>query len=196
MLEILLKLDTDLFLYLNSINSTFWDTVMWYISATKTWIPLYIIVLFFVFKQQKWKGFITFFFMILLVAVADQASVHLFKNVFQRLRPCHNETIINLVHLVNNKCGGQYGFVSSHAANTFAFAIFTSLFFNKKHISYLLIFWAVIVSYSRIYLGVHYPLDVIGGATLGLAIGFFIFKFYRIIFNKIETNQKLTETIN
>ena len=182
MLEFLLKLDTDLFLSLNSINSTFWDTVMWYISATKTWFPLYLIVLFFVFKQQKRKGFISFFFMVLIVVIADQSSVQLFKNTFQRLRPCHNEEIINLVHLVNNKCGGSYGFVSSHAANTFAFATFTSLLFYKKHISYLLIFWAVIVSYSRIYLGVHYPLDIIGGATLGFIIGFSIFKIYKFAY--------------
>jgi len=190
MLEYLLKLDTDLFLLLNGINSTFWDTIMWYISATKTWIPLYLIVLFFVFKQQKWKGFITFFFMILLVGVADQGSVHLFKNTFQRLRPCHNEAILNIVHIVNNKCGGLYSFVSSHATNTFAFAVFTSLYFNKKKISYLLIFWAIIVSYSRIYLGVHYPLDVFGGAILGVIIGVIIFKIYVYIFYKIKNRKK------
>ena len=190
MLETLLKLDTELFLYLNSINSAFWDTIMWNISATKTWIPLYIIVLFFVFKQQKWKGFITFLFMVLVVVVADQSSVQLFKNTFQRLRPCHNEAILNLVHIVNNKCGGLYGFVSSHATNTFAFAVFTSLFFNKKWISYSLIFWAIIVSYSRIYLGVHYPLDVLGGAVLGLIIGILIFKLYIFIFYKIKDREE------
>ena len=190
MLETLLHLDTELFLYLNSINSEFWDTIMWNISATKIWIPLYLIVLFFVFKQQKWKGFITFLFMILVVVVADQGSVQLFKNTFQRLRPCHNEAISNLVHIVNNKCGGQYGFVSSHATNTFAFTVFISLFFNKKWISYSLIFWAIIVSYSRIYLGVHYPLDVFGGAILGFLIGILVFKLYIFTFDKIKAKKK------
>ena len=186
MLETLLKLDTDLFLFFNSINSPFWDKIMWIISGTKTWIPLYLLVLFFVFKQYKWTGFITLLFMVLLVVIADQSSVQLFKNTFQRLRPCHNEAISNLVHIVNNKCGGLYGFVSSHATNTFAFAVFTSLFFSKKYISLLLIFWALVVSYSRIYLGVHYPLDVIGGGILGLTIGILVFKIYLFTFNKVN----------
>ena len=120
------------------------------------------------------------------IIIADQSSVQLFKNTFQRLRPCHNEAISNLVHIVNNKCGGLYGFVSSHATNTFAFAVFTSLFFSKKYISLLLIFWALVVSYSRIYLGVHYPLDVIGGGILGLTIGILVFKIYLFTFNKVN----------
>ncbi|MBN1251099.1 MAG: phosphatase PAP2 family protein [Bacteroidales bacterium] len=185
MLEKLIQFDTELFLFLNSFNSPFWDKVMWIISDTKTWIPLYLLVLFFVFKKNKTKGFITLFFMIALIFIADQSSVLFFKNTFQRFRPCHNEAISNLVHIVNNKCGGLYGFVSSHATNTFAFAIFTALFFNKRYIYYLLFFWAFIVSYSRIYLGVHYPADIICGAILGLFIGFLIYKFYDFSLKKL-----------
>jgi len=116
--------------------------------------------------------------------MADQGSVHLFKNVFERLRPCHCEQIRNSIHIVNNHCGGQFGFVSSHATNTFALAIFMSLFFKNKAVSVLLIIWAIIVAYSRIYLGVHYLGDVLGGAILGIVIAFIVYYLFKKILNK------------
>ena len=178
MLEILNQLDTQIFLYLNSFHNDFWDTVMWYISGKYTWIPLYLLILFFVFKQGKKQGILVFLFLILTIVVADQSSVNLFKNVFERLRPCHQPAIKDLVHIVNNKCGGQFGFVSSHATNTFAFATFIAYFFKKKTVFYSLFFWAFLVSYSRIYLGVHYFGDVIGGIILGYFIGYILYKIY------------------
>ena len=185
MLEKLIALDIEIFLFLNGLHNQFMDSVMWWTSETITWIPLYIIVLFYVFKQLKWKGLTTLSFMILLVVLADKGSVHLFKNVFQRLRPCHNQQVAEFVHLVKNHCGGLFGFVSSHAANTFAFATFVAFFFRSKKFSYLIIFWATFVSYSRIYLGVHFPGDILGGAALGFIIGFFVFKIYKIVYTKL-----------
>jgi undecaprenyl-diphosphatase len=129
-------------------------------------------------------------FIALVVTLADQISVHAFKEVFQRLRPCHNPELQDIVHLVNNKCGGQYGFVSSHAANTFAVAFFLKKLFAQKQFSIFIIFWAAIVSYSRIYLGVHFPLDVIGGAVLGTLIGIMVFYLYRY------TSKKLSNKFN
>jgi len=178
MIDFLIEIDKKWLLFLNGFNSPFWDTIMWYISGTKTWIPLYAVILFFVFKQLKWRGFIALFFFILLIVLSDQISVRLFKNVFERLRPCHDPVIGHLVHLVNNKCGGQFGFVSSHAANTFALAMFSSLFFRNKAVTISIFVWAAIVSYSRIYLGVHYPFDVMGGAILGVVIGIITFRLY------------------
>ncbi len=190
MLEKLIALDTALFLFLNGLHNPFMDKIMWWTSETITWIPLYAVVLFFVFKKLKWKGLLTLLFMVLIVVLADQGSVKLFKNVFQRLRPCHNQQIADFVHLVKNHCGGQFGFVSSHAANTFAFATFSAFFFRNKKFSYFILFWAAFVSYSRIYLGVHFPGDILGGALLGSIIGFGIFKLYEFVYAKLFQNYK------
>ena len=189
MLEKLVALDTQLFLFLNGLHNPFMDKVMWITSATATWIPLYALVLFFVFKQLKWKGLLTFLFLILVVLFADKISVHLFKFVFERLRPCHNPQIADLVHTVNGKCGGKFGFVSSHAANTFAFAAFSSFFFKIKRYSWFIFIWAAFVSYSRVYLGVHFPADILGGAILGFLIGFGLYLTYDFIFKKYLNNK-------
>ncbi len=113
---------------------------------------------------------------IVLIAISDLTSVHLFKNVFQRYRPSHNIDLQNLVHLVDGYTGGQFGFVSSHATNTMALAVFmiVSLSFEKKIFIALLLFWAMLVSYSRVYLGVHYPSDVVVGMMLGALLAFMI----------------------
>ena len=178
MLEYLIELDKDIFLFLNSLHTLVWDDIMYQISSKFIWIPLYLAVIVFIFKSYKLKkGTVIFVFMIAAAAVADLSSVHLFKNVFERLRPCHNPDIQNLVHIVK-RCGGQYGFVSSHAANSFAFAVFSLLVLKNRFYTFGIIFWAAVVSYSRIYLGVHYPADVLGGAVLGSIISFIFYKFY------------------
>jgi undecaprenyl-diphosphatase len=125
----------------------------------------------------------------LLIVLIDQTSVHLFKEVFHRLRPCHQPRISHLVHIVNNHCGGQYGFVSSHAANSFGFATFTILFFKNNRFSWFIFAWALLLSYSRIYLGVHYPSDIVGGWMLGIFWGLVI----TVIYNKIEDKYKINE---
>ncbi len=179
MIEFFERIDTQVFLFLNAINNPFWDNVMWMISDTLVWLPLYLLCLFFVFKRFRWKGLITFVALILLILIADQGSVHLFKNIFQRLRPCHQPEIADLVHTVNGKCGGKFGFVSSHAANTFAFAMFMSLFFKSMAFTPGIFIWAAMVSYSRIYLGVHYPFDIIGGAFWGMITGYIMFEVHQ-----------------
>lgn len=178
MMDCLQQLDTKWFLFLNGIHNPFWDTIMWYISSTKIWIPLYIVIVFFTFKKLKRQAFVSLLFFGLLVLLADQISVHLFKNIFERLRPCHNTDIQHLVHIVNGKCGGKFGFVSSHASNTFALAVFVAYLFKNKSVSIAILLWAAIVSYSRIYLGVHYVFDVVGGALLGSIIGYITIKLH------------------
>lgn len=113
------------------------------------------------------------------ILLSDKISVYAFKDVFERFRPCHNLELKDLIHTVNGKCGGTFGFVSSHAANTFMFASLSSLFLRKYWFVFFIFFWAALVSYSRIYLGVHYPLDIAGGALLGILIGGLIFKLYK-----------------
>lgn len=189
MIESLNTIDTEIFLLLNKLNSPFWDQVMWYITSIKLWIPLYILILFFIFKRYKLKGFFVLIFLVLLVTLADQSSVKLFKEVFQRLRPCHNPNLDGLVHTVNGKCGGKFGFVSSHATNTFAFAMFISLFFKQQWITISFFIWAIVVSYSRIYLGVHYPGDVLGGAVLGIGCGLIVYYLYYHVNKRYIKNE-------
>jgi undecaprenyl-diphosphatase len=169
MLEWLNGIDTSIFLFLNGMNHPSFDPVMAAISGKWIWIPLYLFLvgmLILRYKKASWKIIAA---MLLVFAITDLASVHLFKNVFLRLRPCHEPTLSGLVHLVNGKCGGSYGFVSSHAANTFGLAMMILFFFRKSipWLGYGMVVWAAVVSYSRIYLGVHYPGDILGGALLG-----------------------------
>jgi undecaprenyl-diphosphatase len=119
------------------------------------------------------------FFIILGIALADLSSVHLFKNVFQRPRPCHEPALEGLVHIVRGKCGGMYGFVSSHAANCFDAAAISGALIRKKWFSVSIACWAAVIGYSRIYLGVHYPGDVVCGAALGAIIGWGVFRLYK-----------------
>jgi undecaprenyl-diphosphatase len=174
----LVRLDQQLLLYLNSINSPFWDEVMYAISGKLIWIPLYLAILIFLGIRYKRKFIVIFLFIILGITVADQTSVHLFKNVFQRLRPCHEPALEGLVHLVKGECGGLYGFVSSHATNSFYVALFSLLFIRKRWFTVMIISWALIVGYSRIYLGVHYPGDVLCGSMLGALVGWSIYSLY------------------
>ncbi|NJM14748.1 MAG: phosphatase PAP2 family protein [Bacteroidales bacterium] len=126
----------------------------------------------------RWKSIAIVISIALAITLADQVSVKLFKNVFERLRPCHNESIMHLVHTVNNKCGGQFGFVSSHAANTFALASILYQIIKKQWFTIMIFCWAGLVAYSRIYLGVHYPADIAGGALLGVLIGWAVYLGY------------------
>jgi len=186
MLEILQNWDTQLFIFLNGIHSPFWDDIMWWVSAIKSWIPMYLILIAIIIYKQRKKSIITLVFIAILVVLSDQISVHFFKEVFQRLRPCHTPELSDIIHIVKNKCGGKYSFVSSHAANTFAVASFLSFFFKNKYFSAFIISWAAFVSYSRIYLGVHFPFDVLCGAILGSIIGVLIFISYRYTALKLE----------
>ena len=114
----------------------------------------------------------------ILIVFSDQLSVHLFKETFQRYRPCQNLLLKDRIHLINGECGGLYGFVSSHAANTFALITFLGFFFRKAWFILPMYFWASLVSYSRVYSGVHYPFDILGGMVLGVILGMIGYKIY------------------
>ena len=189
MIEWLDKIDIKLFLFLNQFNSDFWDRIMWFASGKLSWLPLYVFLLFLIFRKYKRNFWIPVLTIVLLITLSDQASVHLFKNVFERLRPCHNPEIKSMVHLVNNRCGGLYGFVSSHAANTFSLAVFTILIIQNRILTIGMISWASLVSYSRIYMGRHYPGDMLGGAILGILIAWLLFYLFTRIYNRLARNR-------
>jgi len=171
MFQKLLELDKEALLYFNSMHSPAWDKIMYWISGDKSWIPLYVILLIIViYKERPYRFIFTILFVAITVTLCDQISV-LIKNLVERPRPTHDPEIANLVHIVNNYRGGTYGFVSSHAANFFGVATFLSNQFKHFRWSLFLFVWASFIAYSRVYLGVHYPLDIICGATLGALTG-------------------------
>jgi undecaprenyl-diphosphatase len=156
---------------------------MSYISGKFFWIPFYAFLFFLLIKQNiknKKKLIISIISVVLVIVLADQLSVHLFKNVFERLRPCHNPDLKGVLHTINGKCGGQFGFISSHAANVFALAVLLLNIFKNEKLTISLIVWATIVSYSRIYLGVHYFGDVLVGAIFGAVIGYAVYGLAKI----------------
>jgi undecaprenyl-diphosphatase len=178
------RLDQQLLLFLNSLNSPFWDQVMYVVSGKLIWAPLYLAIMIYMGMKFRRKFLVILFFIIIGITLADQISVNLFKNVFQRLRPCHEPALEGLVHLVKGECGGLYGFVSSHATNSFYVALLSLLFIRRRWFTISIVLWASVVGYSRIYLGVHYPGDVICGSMLGALIGWGIFKLYLYTDNK------------
>lgn len=165
--------DRELFVTLNNAGFEALDGFMLQVSGTLMWIPLYAALVFLLFKNFKTRdALVSVAFVVVLILLCDQLSVHAFKDVFQRLRPCHEPLLEGHVRLVKASCGGQFGFISSHATNTFGLAVFLGGILSKKYtwISFALLLWATLVSYSRIWLGVHYPLDILGGALLGSLI--------------------------
>ena len=170
MIDKILHWDERLFLFLNGAGTEFFDSFWVFISSAKSAFPLFLYIIYLLIKKHGvsfWQGLLL---ILIVVGLADLSSVHCFKNIFLRLRPCHTPELLDHIRLLVSK-GGMYGFVSSHAANFFALAGITSaLFSEQKDLPYLLYSWALMVCYSRIYVGKHYPLDVIGGALLGFVI--------------------------
>ena len=191
MIQALLDFDKWLFLLLNGLHFSTLDTLMVGISSRELWIPLYIYLLYILIKRFKFQSIYIIIMTVLLITLCDQFSVQLFKNVFMRLRPCHEPELQGLVHLVNDHCGGQYGFVSSHATNVFGLAVFLGAILNRTGrywLSMLLLLWAAVVSYSRIYLGVHYPFDIIGGALLGMFLARLMLLLLKAIDKRFSLN--------
>ncbi|MDG1247673.1 MAG: phosphatase PAP2 family protein [Flavobacteriaceae bacterium] len=189
MIEEILKLDSQLFLFLNNLGSSTFDAFWIFLSYKESNIFFYLSLLIFYFhKESKTiklsEVFQSLLFIAIMVLIADQTA-NLFKDSFQRLRPCYNESLIDSVRLVKESCGGKYGFFSAHASNSFSLAVFFGLLYKNKfrYIIYISLLYASLISYSRIYLGVHFPLDILFGGIYGITIGLVVFRIYE---NKLD----------
>ncbi len=177
MIEFLDQIDKELLLALNNSYPTFWNVIMFTISGKLIWIPFYATILYLSIYHWKKQSWIIILGLILSIVFADQIASGLFKNLIQRPRPTHALDISHLVVVVNGYRGGNYGFVSSHASNSFVLAMLTSLLFRNRIYTISTFVWMFIVCYSRIYLGVHYPGDIIGGMLVGTLVASVIYWF-------------------
>ena len=190
MIEEILKLDSKLFLFLNNLGTSKFDIFWISLSKIEANILMYLFLFLLFFYNQKIRPkliyiFYFFFVIALMIIITDQGA-NIFKDSFQRLRPCYNESIIDSLRLVKENCGGKYGFFSAHASNSFSLAIFFGLLFINRirYIIMITIVYASLISYSRIYIGVHYPIDIIFGSFFGIFVGFVMYSFVYLKFLK------------
>lgn len=177
MLEQLLQYDTELFLYLNNLGSSNYDQFWLIITNKLTFIPLYAVLLYLIYRHLGWKVLLLLIFVIAgMITFTDQVT-NLFKDGFQRPRPCRAKDIEEMVRFVAPRCG-KYGFFSGHSSNSMAAAVFAGLLLRPyyRKLIFILLFWSAIVAYSRIYVGVHYPIDIICGLAFGALAGFGFYK--------------------
>ncbi|MFB9057129.1 phosphatase PAP2 family protein [Mariniflexile ostreae] len=187
MIDQLLNYDTELFLYLNNLGAETWDGLWLIITDKISSIPLYALLLFLLYKKFGGKSLLIIAVVVaLMITFTDQIS-NVFKHGFERQRPCGNASIIDQMRFIAVRCG-KYGFFSGHASNSMAVAVFAGLMLKSfyKYLIFILLFWSFIVAYSRIYVGVHYPLDIFCGMAFGAFSGGLFYKLstylqYRIL---------------
>ncbi|GCC50643.1 phosphatase PAP2 family protein [Chryseotalea sanaruensis] len=189
-METLKELDRDLLIFLNSLHTPWLDPIMFWITKTFFWLPLYLFLLYLIIIKYKKQSWIPLIGIALTILLADQITSGLMKPYFERLRPSREPSLEGILHIVNNYKGGKFGFASGHAANTFGTATFFFLLLRKRYkwIIYLFV-WALVMTYTRIYLGVHYPGDILVGGTIGILCGWTGFKVQAYLdkrFNKIQ----------
>lgn len=180
MIEQLLQYDTELFVFLNGLGTENWDGFWMFYTTKFNWIPFYALLLYLIFKKYNRKSFLVIILIVaLMVAFTDQIT-NLFKDGFERFRPCYNKELDGVMRLVKSSCGGKYGFFSGHASNSMAVAVFVGLMLRPyyKFLIFFMLFWSAAMAYSRIYIGVHYPLDIFCGMIFGALSGFSFFKLF------------------
>ncbi len=179
MLDKIQSLDTQLFIYLNSLGSETYDGLWLMITKQINWIPLFLLLFYLIFKKLGTKQSLYLLLFVAILLVFTDQITNLFKNGVQRLRPCNNPDINTKIRAVQIR--SSFSFFSGHAANTMAVATFLYQIFKKEFKYFWLLFlWPLIFAYSRIYLGLHYPGDILAGYLCGGILGFLMFKFYRM----------------
>lgn len=181
----IIEWDQQLFLMLNRLHAAWLDPVMFQMSKTQFWLPLHFIIIYLLFKQFEIRAWWVLLTVAAVVLCADQLTSSFMKPFFERLRPTHEPALQGLVHIVNDYRGGRYGFASSHAANTAGAATLLILMMRVRYRwIWLVALWTIIVSYTRIYLGVHYPGDIIVGWLAGILFGWLGFIVLRYFFER------------
>ncbi|MGB7843528.1 MAG: phosphatase PAP2 family protein [Salinimicrobium sp.] len=184
-MEHLVELDQELFLFLNNLGSTPWDPFWNFVTNKLSSIPFYALLLFLMFKSLgPKKAFLTLLFVAALIASTDQLA-NLFKHGIERPRPCRQEGVMEMARFVAVRCG-SFGYFSAHAASSAAVLVFIGSILRKfwKGIVPVLVIWALLVSYSRIYVGVHYPGDILTGWFFGIVLAILYYKLYKWVFKK------------
>lgn len=181
-------IDARLLLIVNGAHSPFFDSVMWCISGRWIWVPFYAVLAYLLFRRMSWKrASICLVTIGLIILAADQTCATLIRPEIGRLRPANlNNPLSSFVHVVNGYRGGRYGFPSCHAANTFALAVFMSLVIRHKWFTVMMFSWAFVVSYSRMYLGVHYFVDLFCGATIGSLFAVLFYYLQNYLFKRLN----------
>lgn len=191
----LIEFDRHLLLSLNGSDSLFWDQLMWGITSTVAWVPV-AVVLFYVFIKNNSMREVCLILLtlVLVILLADQFSSSFCKPYFARFRPSQDPYIMYMVDVVNGYRGGRYGFISSHAANTFAVCVFLALLIRNVYMTSSLVLWAMLCSYSRIYLGVHYPGDILCGALWGIFVGVVFYLLYVFLQRRFFQRKEVIST--
>lgn len=180
-------LDHSIFQLINGAHNEVLDFIMWHGTQRLTWVPLYLLLAYWIQRNYGWKPMIMVVIGVgLMITCADQTA-NLFKNTIQRYRPCNNLELMDTVHIVNGYCRESFSFFSGHATNSFAIALFaTTMLWRTCKILGWLILWASFVAYTRVYLGVHFPSDVFVGALFGSLIGWVFAKVTLLTLKKLE----------
>ena len=176
MLDYLNDIDTDALLAVNGLHDMFQDALWWMVSAKWSSLLLVLGLVWILLHQNRRHALLVLLMLVLAFALADQISSGLIKHLVERLRPTHDPSLGDAVHVVNGYRGGMYGFVSSHAATAFAAATFLSLVLRRRAVMISLFTWALLQCYSRVYLGVHYPGDILGGLIVGIIVGWLVWR--------------------
>ena len=187
MLEFITNIDTQLTLFLNGSDSEMLDAIAVTATKTGTWIPLGIVLLYVLMRMKNWKNALLVILCVAIaITLADQMASGIFKPLVARLRPSHTPELQGVIDLVGDYRGGRYGFFSSHAANTCAVAVFLSLLFRKRVFTVAICSWAMVNSWTRLYLGVHYVGDIMVGLIWGAFVGWMVFRLYRFLTLKVK----------
>lgn len=186
MFDTILQWDRDLFLALNFDGGRFLDEFFWIVTGKLTWVPLYLLIIFLLWRRYGWKYTLLAVVFIALAVVFVDHVANFFKNNVPKFRPTHTPELEGLVHQVHGYRGFRYGTVSAHAATTCVVMTFASTLIRRKWFTVMMIAWVVLVCYSRIYVAAHFPLDIIFGAIIGIITAVLMVRLFRWTENKIE----------